>query len=125
MTSKKRVKRAIEFRTPDRLPMEFSAFGVSDTVGFGWNQIGTGDNTKHETLDEWGCTWSRSDVKNMGQVKGHPLEDWSNLSSYKFPDPDDPVFWEGLEEKARALDKDRYVKTGIFMVFFERLHSLR
>jgi len=125
MTGKERVKRAIEFRTPDRLPMEFDAFGVSDTAGFGWNQIGTGDNTKRETLDEWGCTWGRSEVKNMGLVTGNPLADWDKLSGYKFPDPDDPVFWEGTEERAKLLDNDTYIKTSIFMVFFERLHSLR
>ena len=125
MTSKERVKRAVEFRTPDRLPLEFGAFGASDTAGLGWNQIGTGDNSKRETVDEWGCTWQRNETKNMGQVKGHPLESWDNLSGYRFPDPDNPVFWEGIEERAKALDRDLYIKTGIFMVFFERLHSLR
>ena len=125
MTSKERVKRTIEFKNPDKLPMEFSAFGVSDTAWFGWNQIGTGDNTKRETIDEWGCTWGRSEVKNMGQVTGNPLDDWDKLSGYKFPDPDDPVFWVNTEERAKLLDKDLYIKTGIFMVLFERLHSLR
>ena len=125
MTSKERVKCAIEFKIPDRLPMEFESFGVSDTVSFGWNQIGTGDNTKRETIDEWGCTWGRSEIKNMGQVTGNPLDEWEKLNNYKFPDPDDPVFWEGLEEKRHKLDTDKYIKTGIFMVFFERLHSLR
>jgi len=124
MTSKDLVKRAIEFRNPDRLPFEFEVYGLSDTVDFGWNQIGTGDNTKRETLDEWGCMWRRSDVKNMGQVKGHPLDNWDKLADYKFPDPDDPVFWEGLEEKSKKLDREKYIKTGIFMLLFERLHSL-
>jgi hypothetical protein len=125
MTAKERVKRAIEFRIPDKLPMEFDVYGVSDTAAFGWNQIGTGDNTKRETLDEWGCTWGRSEVKNMGQVTGNPLENWDKLSGYHFPDPDDPVFYEGMEERSRKLDREKYIKTGIFMVLFERLHSLR
>jgi hypothetical protein len=105
--------------------MEFGVYGVNDTMGFGWNQIGTGDNTKRETLDEWGCTWSRSEVKNMGLVTGNPLEDWNNLSTYHFPDPDDPVFYEGMEERSQKLDREKYIQTGIFMVLFERLHSLR
>ena len=125
MTGKERTKRAIEFRFPDRLPMEFDALGVSDTAGFGWNQIGTGDKTKRETLDEWGCTWSRSEVKNMGQVTGHPLDEWSKLKDYKFPNPCYPVFWEGIEERSRIIDASKYIKTGIFMVLFERLHALR
>jgi uroporphyrinogen-III decarboxylase len=61
----------------------------------------------------------------MGQVTGNPLDDWTKLAGYKFPDPDDPVFWEGTSERARLLDMDAYVKTSIFMVLFERLHSLR
>ena len=125
MTSKERVKRAIEFKVPDKPPMEFNAFGLSDTAGFGWNQIGTGDKTLRQTLDEWGCTWSRSEVANMGLVTGHPLDDWKKIKNFKFPNPDDPAFWEGLEVKSQTLDTDKYIKTSIFMVFFERLHSLR
>ena len=115
---------AIEFSRPDRLPMGFEAFGVSDMYGVGWNQIGTGDITKKLTFDEWNCGWSRSDVKNMGQVTVHPIDDWSKLDSFEWPDPDDPAFYEGMEEKFRDAE-DRYILTGIFMVFFERLHSLR
>ena len=125
MTSKERVKRAVHFETPDKLPMEFSDFGVCDTAWLNWNQIGTGDNTKRRTYDEWGCMWQRSDVKNMGQVTGHPLAEWESLNGFKFPDPDDPAFFRGMEERARNLVKDKYVLTGIFMVLFERLHSLR
>ena len=125
MTSKERVKRAVTFKVPDRIPMEFHALGLSDTAGFGWNQIGTGDKTMRQTLDEWSCTWSRSEVKNMGQVTGHPLNEWEKLKDYKFPNPHDPVFWAGLEEKSKTVNTEKYIKTGIFMVLFERLHSLR
>ncbi|MDR2618155.1 MAG: hypothetical protein LBC62_04710, partial [Treponema sp.] len=34
-------------------------------------------------------------------------------------------FWEGIEERSRRMDPDKYITTGIFMVLFERLHSLR
>jgi len=73
MPSYEVVCRAIEFRRPDRLPLRFEALGLSDTHSVPWNQIGTGDQTKRETTDEWGCIWRRSEVANMGQVKGHPL----------------------------------------------------
>ena len=125
MTSKERVKRAIEFNNPDRLPMEFSACGVNDSASIKWRQIGTGDKTQRQTVDEWGCVWGRSEVVNMGLVTGHPLDDWGKLKNYPFPDPDDPVFWVGLEEAGRELDREKYIKTSIFMVLFERLHSLR
>ena len=90
MTSYEVVRRAIKFQGPDRLPLRFSTLGLDDTHGVGTNAIGTGDHSKRETYDEWGCVWMRSEVANMGQVRGHPLEDWSTIESYPWPDPDAP-----------------------------------
>jgi uroporphyrinogen decarboxylase len=123
-TSKENVTAAIEFTTPDRLPVMFDAFGVSDVHWAGWNQIGTGDHNKKLTFDEWNCGWSRSEVKNMGLVTVHPLEDWSQISAFRWPDPDDPAFYEGMEERIEK-GADKYLLTSIFMIFFERMHSLR
>ncbi|MBT3274083.1 MAG: hypothetical protein HN368_13080 [Spirochaetales bacterium] len=80
--SRDNVIAAIEFGTPDRLPVVFDAFGVSDVQSVSWNQIGTGDSEKRLTYDEWNCGWSRSAMKNMGQVTVHPLYDWSQLQGY-------------------------------------------
>ncbi len=118
------VRRALEFDGPDRLPVRFESLGMCDTHYVGWNQIGTGDHAQAETVDEWGCGWARSDVANMGQVKGHPLADWSALDSYRWPDPDDPVFYAGMEARFAGAE-DRYITTSIFMLLFERMHSLR
>src|SRR5450756_2105662 len=76
-TGKQVITAAIEFKTPDRLPVIFDTLGISDTRGIGWNQIGTGDHTQKHTYDEWGCGWSRSHVKNMGLVNEHPLDTWA------------------------------------------------
>src|SRR5512146_399579 len=97
MTSLDLVKRALHFGGPERLPLRFSTLGVDDTHNVATNAVGTGDNTKRETLDEWGCRWTRSEVANMGQVKGHPLEDPGSWGSYRFPDPDDPGYYAGME----------------------------
>ena len=109
------VRRAIEFQGPDRLPVRFEALGLSDVHGVGWNQIGTGDHSRRETSDEWGCVWMRSEMSNMGQVKGHPLADWRALDGFRWPDPDDPAFYEGMEEQFVGSD-GKYVSTGIFMI---------
>ncbi len=69
MNSYETVKRAIEFKKPERLPVEFGTLGISDTRWVSWNQTGTGDNSKREAYDEWGCLWVRSEQSNMGQVK--------------------------------------------------------
>jgi len=124
MESKEIVSRAIEFKTPERLPIVFPAYGLCDTHGVGWNQIGTGPREKKESLDEWGCLWVRSAIDNMGQVKGHPLSDWSNLDSYRWPDPDDPAFYDGMEQEFEGSE-GKYISTSIFMLLFERMHALR
>lgn len=123
MSSYEVVKRAIEFERPERLPLRFEALGLNDTHGVGWNQIGTGDKRFRQSLDEWGCLWARTEMANMGQVKGHPLEDWSALKSYRWPDPDAPSFYEGMEARFQGSE-GKYVTTGIFMLLFERMHAL-
>ncbi len=117
------VKRAIEFQGPERLPVRFDSLDVSDFHRVPWNQIGTGDKSLRQTTDEWGCLWVRSEMDNMGQVKGHPLADWEALDSYQWPDPDDPAFYEGMEAHF-AGSEGKYITTGIFMLLFERMHAL-
>ena len=124
MSSYEVMRRAIEFERPDRLPVRFAALGLDDAHGVGWNQIGTGDHNLRASVDEWGCVWTRSEVANMGQVKGHPLAEWSALERYRWPDPDNPAFYEGMEAKF-AGSEGKYVITYIFMLLFERMHSLR
>lgn len=123
MNSRELVTRAIKFQTPERLPVIFPQYGLSDVAGVGWNQIGTGSRDQRETLDEWGCTWARTDIDNMGQVKGHPLESWSALDHYRWPDPDDPAFYAGMDKQFEGK-QDKYITTGIFMLLFERMHAL-
>jgi hypothetical protein len=124
MSSYEVVRRAIEFQAPDRLPVNMPLLGLNDFQSVNWNQIGTGDRSKRETLDEWGCTWARSEVENMGQVRGHPLLQWQALDHFQWPDPDAPHFYEGMEARF-AGSAGKFVTTGIFMLLFERMHSLR
>jgi uroporphyrinogen decarboxylase len=123
MNSREIVTRAIEFGTPERMPVIYPRFGISDVHSVGWNQTGTGPRHLKASLDEWGCTWVRSSVDNMGQVKGHPLEDWDALAHYRWPDPNAPAFYEGMERRFEGCG-DKYVMTGIFMLLFERMHAL-
>jgi len=122
-TSFEVIRRAVEFDTPDRLPLMFDSLNLSDVQDVNWNQIGTGDHSKRETLDEWGCTWVRTEARNMGQVKGHPLEDWRALADFRWPDPHDPAFYTGMEQRFTGSE-GKYVMTNIFMLLFERMHTL-
>lgn len=128
MTSKERVYAAIEFKHPDRVPIfadnpEYD----SDIFLFEWNEIvpwKDWEDTSKPMFDHWHCGWTRTDENNMGQVTIHPLEDWDDMENFPWPDPDDPKFYEGMEERL-AGKEDKYVQNHIFMCLFERMHSLR
>lgn len=122
-TSYEVVLNAITFNHPDRLPVNMPLLGLSDFHGVGWNQLGTGDRSKRQALDEWGCLWVRNETENMGQVKGFPLENWEALAGYHWLDPDDPAWYAGMEERF-AGSEGKFVTTGIFMLLFERMHAL-
>jgi uroporphyrinogen decarboxylase len=119
------VRRAIEFQKPDRLPVQFEELGISDVFKVPWNQIGVGDMRLKETTDEWGCGWTRTDIKNMGQVTKHPLSDWKALDRFNnWPDPNNTSFYEGMNDRFVGSD-GKYVITVLFMLLFERMHALR
>lgn len=123
MTGYEVVCRAIEFERPDRLPLRYGSPEMNDSHSVSWNQTGTGDREMNEALDEWGCLWVRTEMQNMGQVKGHPLSNWERLDSFRWPDPDNPALYDGMERHFAGSD-GKYVTTGIFMLLFERMHAL-
>jgi len=124
MTSREIVRRAIHFERPARLPVSFSALGCTDFAGVR-PQDDPAFRPGIEGEDEWGCVWAKTETPNMGQVKGHPLEDIRRLDSHPFPDYDDDARYANvLEELDRADAEEKWIETGIFMVLFERMHSL-
>jgi len=126
------VLRAIEFKKPDRLPIKLEGGTLntlrgaieSDVSFANWNFIGTGDHTQRQTYDEWHCLWERSELNNMGQVKQHPLDDWAKLDTYHFPDPQNPMYYQGMEDRIEG-GEGKYVLSTIFMLLFERMQALR
>jgi len=75
-------------------------------------------------MDDWGCGWSTTDQKNIGQVTTFPLADWSGLKIYRPPDPRNPFYYERL---GAMIDEagDRYVCLTAHSLLFSRLHKLR
>lgn len=123
-TSKERIKAAIHFETPDRLPLKFRYYDRNDVHKVKWNYAGSGSSDTLKSIDEWGCVWERTGEANMGQVTGHPIQDWADFDSIKWLDPNDPALYEGMEEKFIGYE-DKYSIASIFMLLFERMHSLR
>ena len=135
MESREIVRRAIEFQTPPRLPFFLVGFwsdkssalvrGFPNDVCDCWEmdrQV-NGWFFDNPAPDDWGCRWAVTDVKNMGQVVGHPLEDWSRLPSYVPPNPRNPFYFERVADEMKAAD-DRYVVITSHFNLFERLHML-
>jgi len=84
MTGKERVRRAIQFESPDRVPIlyfnadqEKSDILIVDVCH---NFMG-----KEKDTSEWGFKWERMD-DTMGQPQNAPLSDWSRFASFRAPE---------------------------------------
>ncbi|MDP7395827.1 MAG: uroporphyrinogen decarboxylase family protein [Lentisphaeria bacterium] len=135
MERKEIVRRAIEFDTPPRLPF-FLGGSWSDKLsavieGFPNDVCDCWEMDRQESgwffdnpgPDDWGCQWKRTEVNNMGQVVGHPLEEWSGLSTYKPPNPRNPFYFERIDDGIKDA-ADRYVVITSHFNLVERLHLL-
>ena len=127
MTAREVVTRAIEFRRPPRLPINGHG-ELSDITWVGYDMIQPQRAIGYPGMDQWTCWWDRSEVQNMGQVKGHPLEDVSRMKRFPWPDGDDArryvSTWKWLDELCWPAKRDKYVIAGIFMILWERMHTL-
>ena len=126
MESHEIVARSIEFRDPPRLPfwqhvVDFAPDDVCDCWEMDRGQAGWFFD--HPVEDDWGCLWTRTEQKNMGQVVGHPLRNWAALKTYRPPDAKEPFYFERLgREMANA--GDRYVVVTSHFNLIERVHML-
>jgi uroporphyrinogen decarboxylase len=129
------VRRAIEFGTPPRLPF-FLGGSWSDKLsavieGFPNDVCDCWEMDRQESgwyfddpaPDDWGCRWEKTELKNMGQVVHHPLQEWCALSGYRPPDPRNPYYFARVDEGI-ADAADRYVVLTSHFNLFERLHML-
>ena len=125
MTSYEIVRRAVEFERPERIPIRLGTLGFDDTYWVHF-EAPEGRPAPPPDVDEWGCRWERPDpatVKNMGQVKGHPLQNLDAMKDYVPPDADEPTRWRSMEEQLKGAG-DKYVVIGCGFTFFERMHYL-
>lgn len=121
MTSKERVKRAVHFERPDRIPILHSfTTGVLPELGQGLIEIFTRypsdislqypENYRLETpedqrrmkkcawTDEWGCRWDYPGLGVAGIVNAGPFfKTWDRLNSFPLPEfeqsPEKPHDW--------------------------------
>jgi len=127
LKSKERVKRAIKFQGPDRIPLRY-AFDPerSDIVGVGYAPAKYWSG-EMEGEDEWGCVWDKLGgraVSSFGQVKIHPIKTLEDYKIYEFPDPCAPGRFDHLQEEIEKY-RDKYIAASMGFHDFNRLMFLR
>lgn len=125
MTPRERVKKAILFQKPDKIPVDLPEPWRNDFIG-----VGVENNPyfkpKVEGEDEWGCVWEKPPGgKTMGQVKVHPLKDYSMLDSFNFPDYNLPARYENAKKTVKNNKEKKFVIAYIPLSFIHRLEYLR
>ena len=135
MDGREIIRRAIEFDTPPRLPFFLGSFwndrlnaqiaNFPNDVWDCWemDRQEAGWFFDNPAPDDWGCKWKTTEVKNMGQVVFHPLEDWSKLSTYRPPDPKNPFYFVRVEDTIKNSG-GRYVVITVHFNLIERLEML-
>ncbi len=125
MTSKERVKRAIHFNGPDRIPYHLPEPYPSDITWI----FPKGKNIKTEMRDgvlyrlsEWGSWWQVVSEENMGEVVEPAIREWAEYEKYSLPQINE------VERYAHVKDliyenSDRYImgvlSTSLFPHYWE------
>jgi uroporphyrinogen decarboxylase len=123
MTSKERVRRAIAFEKPDRVPMLFFNEGkeYSDIVLIDIQNHFMGGN---RDVSEWGFTWERMDG-TMGQPRELLIKDWSQLSMLTPPAVDAQRRVRKAKAEMSMYPKDRYFLASLQLTGFTIMTFLR
>jgi uroporphyrinogen decarboxylase len=146
MNSRERVSRILRFEEADRIPRDLwrlpgiGMFRADEAkrleerfpndierpdFNYGKGRRSSGEPAAVGSYtDAYGCVWQVGEPGIVGEVKEHPLSDWSKLAAYGLP-------WELLEEAdfsrvdARCEATDRFVLAGTEARPFERMQFLR
>ncbi len=152
MTDRENWLRAIEFRSPERIPCSVSLSPAtwrehrealeelvlahrllfpdheSGSVDYDYNPPGYEGTFR----DNWGCLWyAVPDGTGMeGQVIESPLADWRALDSYRTPDVETKTErgerdWNEVAERLRLAEQKGLPRRGSGERLFDRLYLLR
>ncbi|MCE9559992.1 MAG: hypothetical protein K8R88_13715 [Armatimonadetes bacterium] len=124
LTSREIVRKTLRRQGPPRLAVSMPGLGVDDRAVMPF-QPPARFVPARPGADEWGCIWDKTDVPNMGQVIEHPLADIRLLDSCATPDYRDPTRYVAVDAALQQAEAaGQYRVAFVFMVLFERMHSL-
>jgi uroporphyrinogen decarboxylase len=130
MTSRERVKKALDFEEFDNVPVEgILSEGIATDVGHPDYKYGKGkasgiEGKKGSWVDMWGCIWEAGEDGVKGEVKQALLSDWSKLDSFIPP-------WDSLKKADLSLVNKQCEQSSKFMYHawgtdpFQRMQFLR
>ncbi|MEW5785138.1 MAG: uroporphyrinogen decarboxylase family protein [Bacillota bacterium] len=149
MNSKERVRTALSFAEPDRVPVSAAyvpeiSKRLRTVVGDGEPDLGValGNDlvlTAHgfatgyyleeddEYYDEWGCKWKyfQNKTGSYPEIIERPLQDETMLDSYRIPDPYIDSRYETSNEIIAQYGKDFWIVGAIPCSIFEAAWGLR
>lgn len=144
MTSRERVKRALEFKEPDRVPRDLWVLPMAekkykteiekikrrfplDIVGPEYNPP-LKDFTRGEKhgvgiyVDEWGCVFKNLQRGIMGEVKEPLVKDYRDIDKVK---PPWKLLGKGMEKVNESCRRSEKFTLGPGVTLFERMQFLR
>jgi len=125
MSSYEIVKAVLHNQQPQRMAVDFGDLGISDFIWLDVAGLHKFPEGKDEVEDDWGCLWRKTGVENMGQVVNQPLKNLKKLDGIKKPDFSRSTRYKDFPSMITQAEKQgKYVMANIFMLLFERMHSL-
>lgn len=130
MTSRERVKKALNFKEFDKVPLEGSLSEGVDTDAkcpeykYGKGRSNGTRGKKGSCIDMWGCVWEAGEDGVTGEVKQPLLNEWSKLDSFVPP-------WDALKEADLSTVNKQCQQTDKFIYHawgtdpFQRMQYLR
>jgi len=126
MTSRDRVRRAVRFQDPDRVPYNFDEnrepkngnFYGEDTV---WVQASM--RPPVNGANEWGVVYETID-DSFGEPKVYPLEGRDSLDGYTFPDFTEAWRYEEMHRVIAENHEEKYVMGLVPVGLFQHMIDL-
>jgi len=126
VTSHEVIDAAMNFKGPDRCPVDCLSLDITDFYHCYPESPGpthARGAVGQEVTDRWGCVWTTL-AENLGQCVGHPLADWDAFTKYRFPNALDGDPFRTYGERL-AQNPDKYLISGAGEGFLERASKLR